>query len=647
MSSSVPPSEVPVLQDAVQPAAAPRPAGAVRMFGRFQLLRLLGKSARSMAWVALDTRSQQEFVLTIPRTQPRPEVAAAWMQTLRRAARLSHPHLAPAVEIGEVDRWPFVAYDRSRAATWLERFSAQGLPATDMARWVCQAAQGLAFAHEAGVAHHDIQPWMLLVDDDNKASVMGLEIAGHALTVDDPDATIGSQAGALAMEQLRQTREAAVNDVLGLGLVLHRGLAGQAPLDEPDVLKAIERMPPQGGEIVRLPWNLPRPVPDALRAIANRATDRQERQRYRNARTLERALEGWLATTSDDSAGPLSLLLDRMRTAGVLPAQPGAAQRVAHLALMDKSRTNELAAEVLQDMALTFELLRLVNSAKVHGEPVSADGPVLMLRRAIAMLGLDGVRNAALGLRNWPGPMNPEAAAEMEALIARVQRAGRVAMLLVPAGYDGEVIYLITLLQNLGRLVTQYHFPEESAQIRRLMQSGEKREPGAPEEPGMSAEAASCAVLGLDLEDLGTAVARHWGLADSVLKMIRRVAPDAPVRHPEGDDDMLRLTASCANELLDASSLPARRLAAGMGLVAQRYARVLGVTGRDMQDALQQAGQPVAATPAGARAQAAASAAAASRPAGPGAAPGAAGSPRPVSSLRAKAAAEGRPAPPR
>jgi eukaryotic-like serine/threonine-protein kinase len=98
------------------------------MFGHYQLLRLLGKSARSMAWQALDTRSQQEFVLTIPRTQPRPEVAAAWMQTLRRAARLNHPHLARAVEIGEFDRWPFMAYDRSRATTWVERFSSQGLP---------------------------------------------------------------------------------------------------------------------------------------------------------------------------------------------------------------------------------------------------------------------------------------------------------------------------------------------------------------------------------------------------------------------------------------------------------------------------------------------------------------------------------------
>ena len=35
----------------------------------------------------------------------------------------------------------------------------------------------------------------------------------------------------------------------------------------------------------------------------------------------------------------------------------------------------------------------------------------------------------------------------------RVKRAGRVAVALRPAGYDSEVVYLVTLMQNLGRLV--------------------------------------------------------------------------------------------------------------------------------------------------------------------------------------------------
>ncbi len=141
---------------------------------------------------------------------------------------------------------------------------------------------------------------------------------------------------------------------------------------------------------------MPRPLPEPLRAIANRATDRQPRQRYRNARTLARALEGWLDHESHQDGDAHAQLIERVRQIGVLPALPGAAARAARLALMERQHTEELAGLVLRDPALTLELLRAVNSAQVRGTQVSGNGPVLTVRRAIAMIGLDGVRRSAL-----------------------------------------------------------------------------------------------------------------------------------------------------------------------------------------------------------------------------------------------------------
>jgi non-specific serine/threonine protein kinase len=57
---------------------------------------------------------------------------------------------------------------------------------------------------------------------------------------------------------------------------------------------------------------------------------------------------------------------------------------------------------------------------------------------------------------------------------------------------------------------------------------------------------------------------------------------------------MLRLVASCANDVLDAVALPSRQAVAAVQRVAQRYGRVLGITLKDIQDAL----QPPAAKPA-------------------------------------------------
>jgi len=342
------------------PSAARPPV--TRGFGRFALRQLLGKSARTMCWLVDDPRTGQELMLVMPRSQPADATALErWQQAARKAARLNHPQIAHAVEIGEHEQWPFVAYDRANGVTLGERI-AQGSPpqAVELARWMLDALQGLAFAHEAGAAHHDLQLHALLVSEQGHVRVMGLEVAAlDALAAAAPaGASDGGRSLSIDAATLAAQRGAAQRDVLALGLLMHQLLAGEPPLGEPDLGRVIERLPPLGREMVRLPWEVPLPVPDTLRVIVNRATDRQERQRYRTARTLARALEGWLDVETQGSGGPLALLLDRLHSVGHLPAMRGAGARIARLRGMERERTIELAEFVLQDIGLTFEIGR-------------------------------------------------------------------------------------------------------------------------------------------------------------------------------------------------------------------------------------------------------------------------------------------------
>jgi non-specific serine/threonine protein kinase len=559
----------------------------VRRFGRYRLLRLLGKSERTMAWLASTPAGGRQSMLVLPR-QPPPDAAARerWRQATHAASRLAHPQLAAVAEAGVQDGWPFVTHEMPDCTTWLERSASQGLSGPEAGGLVTQLLHGLAFAHDAGIAHHDLQPYLLIIDGAGQLRLAGLAVAAElAARGQEP-----RQHTAQSPAALRTQREAAERDVLAAGVLLHGMLAGSSALDEPDSGRVIARLPPLGREIVRLPWTTPHVLAEPLRAIVNRATDRQPRQRYLNARTLQRALEGWLQTDAAAGGGPLALLSDRLRSAGVLPSSPGAAARAARLSLMERERTNELAELVLQDLALSFELLRLVNSAQVRGAQLAGSGPVLTVRRAIALLGLDGVRRSALALRGWPGPLGEEGAAELARLIDRCKRAGRAAMALRPAAYDAEVVYLVTLLQNLGRLVVHYHFADEAQQMRRLMQSAAPPCAGEPEDPGMSEEGASFAVLGAGIEAIGAEVARSWGLDESVLAMIRRLPTTTPVRSVDSDDDMLRTVASCANEAVDALGLPAPQMSTALQRVAQRYGRVLGIGVRELKDALEGSG---------------------------------------------------------
>lgn len=558
---------------ATAPAAATAPANAVRHLGRFQLLRLLGKSARTTQWLVTDPAVGEELVLVIPRQQPEDEAAMArWLAGARRAARVEHPGLLPPVDVGEQERWPYLAYARSAGALMSERLTREGLPAQEFVSAMVPALEGLAFAHEAGLAHLDLHAGMVMVSDGGGCRLIGL---GAALSP------------ANAPTGLMAQRALAERDVLVAGLLLHHGLAGRPALDEADLMQAATRLAPQGRELVRLPYTEVQTLAEPLRAIVNRASDRQPRQRYRNARTLARALSGWLRTTVDNGGGPLALLLDRLRVVGMLPAMPGAAQRTRSLLAMERQRIDDVATQVLADPALSFELLRAVNVAHRRVGAAVGNGPILTVRRAIEMLGLQGVRRAAGLLKPWPGPLSEGHAADLAHQMALARHAGQVAQWVRPPGYDAELVYLLALMQRLGRLVAQYHYPEEAAQIRRLMQPAPGSAPGEREEPGMNEQGAAYAVLGCDLDALGQAVGRHWGMDDAALHMMRRLPLDAPVHPSERDMDLLRMAASCGNEVVDARDEASHRRAHALQQVAQRYGRVLGLSLLEVQQCAQ------------------------------------------------------------
>lgn len=552
------------------PAAPP-----LKGFGRFELRALLSKSARSLIWRVFDARHGQELMLCMPREKPNSAAALEhWLRMARGAERVQHPNLAQPFEIGQVESWPYVAYDRALGETLDERLARQAAPLPiDAAGWVAQLLEGLAFAHEAGHAHRDIQTACLVIDAADKVRLIGLEVAQEVFP-----ATVDFNA-----VTRRAVRESAEEDVLCVGLLLNRILSGKPVLEENDLQHVVQQMQPIGREMVRLGWETPHPIPDPLRAICNRATDRQARQRYHLARSFWRALDGWRTAAAYDNGGPIALLMDKLQRLGHLPTTTTGMHRFTAGSGMEAQHASALSEMVLKDMALSLELVRRVNnSLKQNGHQGET---VLNLQRAIQMIGLDGLQLAANSLKPWPGPLQPVAAEMLRQLMARVAKAGQVAQALRPAGYDAEVVQLITIMQNLGRLLLQYHFPDDAQQIRQLMQPPEPTEE-QPNPASMSEQAAAYAVLGCDLEALGAAVARHWGLGDELLQMIRRQPLDSPVHPTRSDADLIRLTCSLANELIDALGLPEAKRRPGIEAATRRYAKALGIGLREVMEAL-------------------------------------------------------------
>lgn len=574
---------LPAAMAIAQPPQTPAP----RLFGRFELRQMLGRSLASSTWLAWDPRLQQEVSLCVPRVQPANDrEREEWTQDVLSSSRLKHPRLCEAMEVGSHDGWPFLTCARDGGQTLAERLQSGAPPsAQDVASWMADVVEGLAYAHDGGVAHLDIGLHTVLIDKTGHAQLFGLAVGIEAQQPGQ---------GGRAPRVRHPIRQQAERDVLMAGLLMHRLLANHPALDDPDMGSAASRV---GREIVRLPWTTPHPVSESLRAIVNRATDRQHRQRYLNARTLLSALQGWIKTQSEESGGPLSLLLDRLNSVGALPSRPGTERALLASLSAESLRVDDFVDVLVKNPAMVWELLRTVNTAS-YRSPGSDDG-VTTLSRAVLLLGQAGIRKVAAAVRPWPGvlgaqsSLSPEAGqatvAALDEELRRACLAGAIARLMAPFSISDEEASLAAMSQRLGSLLMCYHFPDEAAQMQRLMQASPVSESGEAATPGMSAEAAASAVLGVDLGALTLAVMRHWGLHDRVVQAAQPCPLDKPVRTPVGPEATLRTVASLANEIVDAQTQPPQKANAAMHQAYVRYARALALVPKECEQTWEQA----------------------------------------------------------
>lgn len=534
-----------------------------RRFGHFGLLRLLGRSSATMAWEAQDLRSQQMVLLMLPR-RARGGTAvdlARALEAARRVARLDHPRLQAASEVGQFAGWLYVAcvprQDTLTLGEWLARRT-EPHAAVDVAGWCCDALEGLASVHDAGLSHGDLGLHSLLVDRQGRVRPWGFAVAGPPQPID----------GAWSPAQ---------RDVASLGLLMHGLLAGpQAPgLD--DLPQRLERLPE---DPPRWDAQAVAALPAVLRAIVERAVAVEAGRRYASARSLLRALEGWRGSVGGGRTALVALLLARLRSAGPLPALPGLAGRVSRLSRMDDQPLQVLLGWILEDPPLGLELLRMVNA----GRRARADAePVASLRRALQLVGLQGLRRAAGGLQAWPGRLTAAQAAALSDALLRARQAAHLAMMMAPAGLPLDTVGLVAQLQQFGALLLHYHFPEEAAQWAALCRPVADGIGSDELTAGLDEAAAARVVLGMELPALARAVLVHWGVGEELEWLATPTAADQPVRRPEQPAGWVRLVASCANETLAAWRDGPQRSRRRLQTVADRYARSLDLQVIDLE----------------------------------------------------------------
>jgi HD-like signal output (HDOD) protein len=273
----------------------------------------------------------------------------------------------------------------------------------------------------------------------------------------------------------------------------------------------------------------------------------------------------------------MEYLLRRMKHKSDFPALSTSMSRVQNLAQSDTDNMQTLCDEVLQDVALTQKLLRLVNTA--HFRRAGTD-PISTVSRAVALIGAGGVRNLAMSLMLLDRMEDKVHAKQLKAEFLRTVMAGTIASELSSSPRQAEQAYLAAMFRNLGRLLVHFYLPEDAEQIRAQCV------PLAKGGPGLDERQAALRVLGVGMDQLGDKVAEMWGLAPELRAAMLDPGSDLPRRDLHGQPDFLRWLASVSNEATDClmHSDPAA-LGDSLMAVQGRYAMPLNLRGTVLQDA--------------------------------------------------------------
>lgn len=551
-----------------------------KKIGRFEVRGELGRGAQSVVYLGFDPKLQRQVAIkTLHFSRPDPVQNKVLLDEARMVSNLHHPNIVPIFEAGEEGGDLYLVFEYVPGKNLAEFLRDSGalspVKAVSIIRPILDA---VSQAHQQGIIHRDLKPSNILLDENGMPRVMDFGIAAR---IDGPSDVAGEYTGTpayMAPEYIERREISERSDVFAAGLVLFEMLTGQRAVAGDNLFQVMHRI---ANDDLRLPGNVA--VDERLTSVLYKALTRDPAVRYQTAQQLAEALDNYLSPEEDASRlgegkqATLDFLLRRMRHKSDFPALSESVSAINKIANSETESINKLSNSILKDFALTNKLLRLVNSA--YFRPAGG-GNISTVSRAVVVLGFEAVRNIAITVLLFEHLQNKANANQLKEDFLRANLAGILAkdISAVAQMRDLEQTFICSLFHSLGRLLSQFYFPEESDEVRRVMA-----------QKNCSEDKAALQVLGISYEDMGIAIARQWGFPPLIVGTLRRL-PDGELKKPVSQEDRLRVLSSMSNELCSviAQATPDARDREMKKLMA-RFANAVSLDQREIEQTVRRA----------------------------------------------------------
>ena len=558
--------------------------------GRFQVIRILGRGAQSVVFLAFDPQLQREVAIKtvhFAQQEDRELKVKALLQESLTVSRLQHPNIVPIFEAGEHDGNPYLVFEYVEGKTLTALLKEEGaLPVTRAIEIIGQVLDAIAHAHAHQVIHRDLKPSNILINNEGVPRVMDFGIATKISGATSQGDELMGTPSYMAPEYINGREVSVKGDIFAAGLILYEMIIGKRAVTGDDIFQILNKI--VTGPIFN-PADAAEFIDDKLADIIQRSLAPNPVDRYDSALELKEALhsymvmdENGLPLLSEQSRkSTLEFLLRRMRHRSDFPALSESISTINKIISSGGSDSFEkLARAVLKDVALTNKILKLVNSA-YYGQ--REGGKITTISRAVVILGLDAVRNVAVALMLFDHMQDKAMVTQLKEEFLRAVFSAILAKTIAAEisvnRSEAEEYFICAMFHNLGRMLSLFYFPEESKEIEKTMA-----------QKGYSEEIASTQMLGISYSNLGMEIARTWGFPEQIVEGMRRLPLGKLKEKETAQYSPQHIVAAYTNELSNTIAGASREKREGAAhIVIKRFENVVRLTDKHMTTALEKA----------------------------------------------------------